>query len=77
MLISSARVFCIISSRIFPFSRAEEFAGIQKLFPRADLKFIPDSGHWPHAEKPLEFAQTVTEFLDECLQDHNEFQDEN
>ncbi|XP_068679261.1 sn-1-specific diacylglycerol lipase ABHD11-like [Montipora capricornis] len=57
--------------------QAEEFAGIQKLFPRADLKFIPDSGHWPHAEKPLEFAKTVTEFLDECLQDHNEFQDEN
>jgi len=57
--------------------KVEEFPAIHKLFPRAEIKFIPDSGHWPHAEKPLEFAKTVTEFLDECLQDHDELQDEN
>ncbi|RMX47938.1 hypothetical protein pdam_00005384 [Pocillopora damicornis] len=49
----------------------EEFPAIRKLFPRADIKYIPDSGHWPHSEKPKEFAQTVIEFLDECLQDHH------
>lgn len=63
---------------MFLFFRVEEFPAIHKLFPRADIKFIPDSGHWLHAEKPLEFVQTVTEFLDNnCLQDHDENQDEN
>lgn len=58
--------------------RVEEFPAIHRLFPRADIKFIPDSGHWPHAEKPMEFAQIVTQYLDECLQDHHdEFEDEN
>lgn len=54
--------------------RLEDFPEIHKLFPRADVKFIPDSGHWPHAEKPKEFSQTVIDFLDECLEDHEEQQ---
>lgn len=52
------------TSQYYFFFRLEEFPAIRKLFPKADIKFIPDSGHWPHSEKPKEFAQTVTEFLD-------------
>lgn len=59
------------TSQYYLFFRLEEFPAIRKLFPKADIKFIPDSGHWPHSEKPKEFAQTVTEFIDECLQDHH------
>ena len=59
------------TSQYYFFFRLEEFPAIRKLFPRADIKYIPDSGHWPHSEKPKEFAQTVTEFIDECLQDHH------
>ena len=54
------------------FCRVEDYPAIHKLFPKAEIKFIPDSGHWLHSEKPLEFVQTVTEFLDECLQHHDE-----
>ncbi|XP_078362589.1 sn-1-specific diacylglycerol lipase ABHD11-like [Oculina patagonica] len=58
--------------------QVEEFPAIHKLFPKAEVKFIPDSGHWLHAEKPKEFLQTVIEFLNQCLQDHTEQQlDEN
>lgn len=50
--------------------RVEDYPAIHKLFPRAGIKFIPESGHWPHAEKPQEFLDMVTAFLEECLQDH-------
>lgn len=72
-----SRVFSFLSdiktSEIFTvlFLRVEEFPAIHKLFPRADVKFIPDSGHWLHAEKPKEFSETVVEFLNECLEDHH------
>lgn len=49
----------------------KELPSIKNLFPRASIKFIPDSGHWPHAEKPMEFAQIVIDFLDNHLQDHD------
>ena len=33
------------------------------LFPEAKLKIIPGTGHWIHAEKPLEIADMALEFL--------------
>ena len=51
------------------FCSEEDFPDIYRLFPRAKIKFIPDSRHWLVLEKPVEFAQMVTEFLEESLQD--------
>lgn len=67
----SLSLFYCTQQIFFPYSRFKEFPSIKNLFPRASIKFIPDSGHWPHAEKPMEFAQIVTDFLDNCLQDHD------
>ncbi|MCX6252757.1 MAG: alpha/beta fold hydrolase [Bacteroidetes bacterium] len=36
---------------------------IKTLFPLAEVKTIPDAGHWVHAEAPEEFYHLVTEFL--------------
>ena len=47
-----------------------DYPTIYKLFPRADIKFIPDSRHWLIIEKPKEFAQTVMEFLAKDTADH-------
>jgi esterase len=37
---------------------------IASLFPNADLKVIPDTGHWLHAEQPRLFNGIVRRFLD-------------
>jgi len=47
-----------------------DYPTIYKLFPRAAIKFIPDSRHWLIIEKPKEFAQTVMEFLAKDTADH-------
>lgn len=36
---------------------------IRKWFPHAEIETIPDAGHWPHADRPLEFSRIVREFL--------------
>ncbi|MBA4491409.1 alpha/beta fold hydrolase [Paracoccus sp. S1E-3] len=36
---------------------------IRAYFPQADLRYIPRSGHWLHAEEPKLVADTVAEFL--------------
>ena len=47
------------SSYVLP----EHHAQIRALFPRAEFHSIAGAGHWLHAEKPAEFLQVVTEFL--------------
>ena len=42
---------------------SEHRTGIKALFPKARFARIPDVGHWLHAEKPREFAQTAQAFL--------------
>lgn len=37
---------------------------ISALFPRAELKIMPDCGHWLHAEQPRLFNSLVGRFLD-------------
>jgi len=66
----SMSVWVFVGGAKSDYVRLEDFPEIHRLFPRADIKFIPDSGHWPHADKPKEFSQTVIDFLDECLQGH-------
>ncbi len=43
--------------------RPEHRAAILALFPAARFVKIPGAGHWLHAEKPREFAETVRVFL--------------
>lgn len=38
---------------------------IEHAFAKADLKTIPNAGHWLHAEQPELFYETVTDFLGE------------
>lgn len=41
-----------------------EFApAMRRLFPRAQLVTVKNSGHWVHSEEPEVFAQTVRRFL--------------
>lgn len=39
----------------------------QKLFPKAQLKIIPETSHWLHAEKPEVFNAMCTRFLKQTL----------
>jgi len=43
--------------------RDQDLELIQRLFPRATVETIRDTGHWVHAEAPEEFLQIVTQFL--------------
>ena len=36
---------------------------IKRIFPLADIKTVPDAGHWIHAENPVGFMDMVLEFL--------------
>ena len=48
-----------------------EFAERQRqVFPRAEIKILPDSAHWPFADDPGAVAQAVLPFLRKQLQ-HN------
>ncbi|KAG5284494.1 hypothetical protein AALO_G00027330 [Alosa alosa] len=42
---------------------SEDYPEIQRLFPCADIQYIPDASHWIHADKPLDFISTVISFL--------------
>jgi pimeloyl-ACP methyl ester carboxylesterase len=48
-----------------------EFAERQcQVFPRAEVKILPDSGHWPFADDPDTVVQVVVPFLRRQLQYH-------
>lgn len=38
-------------------------AAFQRLFPKAEIRRIPGTGHWLHAEKPAEVAGLIADFL--------------
>ncbi len=40
-----------------------DFALIKKHFPNSEIKTIPNSGHWVHAENPKAFFEEVVAFL--------------
>ncbi|EDO44599.1 predicted protein, partial [Nematostella vectensis] len=40
-----------------------DYARIYKLFPRAEITYIPDCGHWVHVDKPNELMDIILEFL--------------
>lgn len=41
------------------------FEAIYDLFPKAEIITLEGAGHWLHAEKPVEYAEMVLNFLDE------------
>ncbi|XP_016317085.1 protein ABHD11-like [Sinocyclocheilus anshuiensis] len=42
---------------------SENYPEIQRLFPCADIQYIPDASHWIHADKPLDFISSIITFL--------------
>ncbi len=42
---------------------AQDKAQVQRHFPKAQLKTIASTGHWPHAEKPAVFNKLLMDFL--------------
>lgn len=49
-----------VSDYAAPGAAADEILGY---FPQADLRYVPNGGHWLHAEEPKLVADTVAEFL--------------
>ena len=41
----------------------DDISLIRKTFPQAEIKTIPNAGHWVHADAPEEFLKIVTDFL--------------
>ncbi|KAJ1184918.1 hypothetical protein NDU88_001715 [Pleurodeles waltl] len=35
-----------------PYISSEDYPEIERLFPEADIQYIPDAGHWVHADQP-------------------------
>ncbi len=42
---------------------------IGRALPRAEVRTIPECGHWPHMEKPAEFNALLIQFLEGRLDD--------
>ncbi|XP_006641090.1 sn-1-specific diacylglycerol lipase ABHD11 [Lepisosteus oculatus] len=42
---------------------SEDYPEIHRLFPHADIQYIPDASHWIHADKPLDFISSVISFV--------------
>lgn len=40
-----------------------DFEEIEKLFPQSEIETIDGTGHWIHAEKPMELLEVVEEFV--------------
>jgi pimeloyl-ACP methyl ester carboxylesterase len=47
-----------------PYMKDEDLEQIRRLFPRAELQTIEDSGHWVHIEQPEKFLEIIKQFLD-------------
>jgi pimeloyl-ACP methyl ester carboxylesterase len=47
-----------------PYIKDEDRAEMRRLFPRAELRTIEQSGHWVHIEQPAEFLKIIREFLE-------------
>jgi pimeloyl-ACP methyl ester carboxylesterase len=41
----------------------DDWVGIQRQFPKANLETIPNAGHWLHAEQPQIFLEKLNQFL--------------
>lgn len=42
---------------------SEDYPEIERLFPEAEIQYIPGAGHWVHADKSQEFITAICNFL--------------
>ncbi|XP_060612857.2 sn-1-specific diacylglycerol lipase ABHD11 [Anolis sagrei] len=48
-----------------PYISSEDFPDIERLFPEAEIEYIPDAGHWVHADQPQHFVAAVCRFMEQ------------
>ncbi|KAM9117622.1 sn-1-specific diacylglycerol lipase ABHD11 isoform 2-T2 [Pangshura tecta] len=46
-----------------PYVSSEDYPEIERLFPEAEIQYIPGAGHWVHADKSQEFIAAICNFL--------------
>ncbi|XP_048679907.2 sn-1-specific diacylglycerol lipase ABHD11 isoform X2 [Caretta caretta] len=46
-----------------PYVSSEDYPEIERLFPEAEIQYIPGAGHWVHADKSQEFVTAICNFL--------------
>jgi esterase len=54
---------CFIRGGRSNYIREEDVPTIREIFPHAEIKTIPNAGHWVHADATEEFLNIVIEFL--------------
>lgn len=47
--------------------RVEDHDAIKKLFPLAEFHYIDGADHWVHADKPIEFVDLLTNFINHSV----------
>lgn len=53
-----------LSSAFCPLCRSsEDYPEIERLFPEAEVQYVPDAGHWVHADQPQQFLAALGNFL--------------
>ncbi|XP_052894695.1 protein ABHD11-like [Anopheles moucheti] len=45
--------------------KSEDVPLIKKLFPKSDITYVKDAGHWVHSEKSTDFSKLVLNFLND------------
>ncbi|XP_054857599.1 protein ABHD11-like [Eublepharis macularius] len=43
---------------------SNDYPEIERLFPEAEIQYVPDAGHWVHADQPQQFLTAVCNFLE-------------
>ena len=54
----------LITGGLSNYVQSQHREHVLQLFPNIDMKIIPDTGHWLHAEKPELFVKICQRFLD-------------
>lgn len=52
-----------ISGSLSPYVTPEDHETILKKFPNTEFAVVEGSGHWVHAEKPIQFMEEIVRFL--------------
>ncbi|XP_063002817.1 sn-1-specific diacylglycerol lipase ABHD11 [Elgaria multicarinata webbii] len=43
---------------------SDDYPEIERLFPEAEIQYVPDAGHWVHADQPHQFTAAICSFLE-------------
>jgi esterase len=54
---------CFIRGALSLYIKPDDESHIKQLFPNSTIYTINDAGHWLHAEKPIEFSNTLIDFV--------------